>query len=198
MVFDFEGERAPFPLVFVWTKTYGMTQDLITSRLKLRALEPGDAPRLQALCGNWEVARMLEVVPYPYPDGLAETWIGELAARQQSDTAHIFAITLAEELIGVIGLERGDDGPFALGCWLGEAWWGQGYMSEAAARVVRFAFEDLGVAKLTSGFFSDNPASGQVLEKCGFRVMRHGSLPCRARDEEVAAAFAELRAGGAP
>ncbi len=173
-----------------------MNQDLITPRLKLRAPEPDDAPRLQALCGNWEVARMLEVVPHPYPDGLAETWIEGLAVRRQSDTAHIFAITLAEELIGVIGLERGDDGPFGLGYWLGEAWWGRGYMSEAATRVIHFAFEDLGAEKLTSGFFADNPASGRVLKKCGFRIARYGTLPCRARGKEVEAVFMELAPGG--
>ncbi len=170
-----------------------MNQVLTTPRLTLRPLRRGDGVRLQALCGNWNVARMLAVVPHPYPDGLAETWIEEQTARWQSDAAYVFAITLAEELIGVIGIEREDDGPYDLGYWLGEAWWGQGYVSEAAARVIRFAFENLQIEKLTASYFADNPASGRIQKKCGFRVVRHGTLPCRARGEEVEAVFTELR-----
>ena len=37
------------------------------------------------------------------------------------------------------------------------------------ASAVRYAFEELGAGKLTSGHFRDNPASGRVLGKCGFR-----------------------------
>jgi RimJ/RimL family protein N-acetyltransferase len=170
-----------------------MDQPLTTPRLILRPLRAGDGPRIQAFCGAWPVARMLARVPYPYPDGLAETWIAQQAADRQSGLAYVFAILLDDEVIGVIGLERRAHGAYELGYWLGEPWWGQGYMSEAAARVVRFAFDDLKLDRVTASYFADNPASGRVQEKCGFRTTGHGRLACTSRGAEVDAVFAEAR-----
>lgn len=175
-----------------------MDPNLTTARLTLRPLRKGDGARLQALCGNWNVARMLARVPYPYPDGLAETWIEEQKAQREAGAGYVFAIALSDELIGAIGLERRDDGTFELGYWLGEPWWGQGYMSEAAARVVRFAFEELNLDKLTASYFAENAASGRIQRKCGFRIVRHGTLPSCARGAEVAAIFTELEPGMEP
>ena len=44
-----------------------MEQKLTTTRLRLRPIRRGDTPRVQALCSNWNVARMLSRVPYPNP-----------------------------------------------------------------------------------------------------------------------------------
>jgi ribosomal-protein-alanine N-acetyltransferase len=49
--------------------------ELNTDRLVLREFTPQDAPAVQRLVGEWEVARALAVVPHPYPDGMAEEWI---------------------------------------------------------------------------------------------------------------------------
>jgi hypothetical protein len=49
--------------------------ELRTDRLILRELALEDAPSLQRLAGEWEVARMMLFVPYPYEDGMAEEWI---------------------------------------------------------------------------------------------------------------------------
>lgn len=183
------------PLDFVWTKTGDMTQDLTTSRLLLRPPRASDAARVRALCGNWNVARMLARVPYPYPAGLAESWIAQQAVERQDGTAYVYAILPGDELFGVIGLERGKNGAHELGYWLGEPWWGQGYMSEAAARLVRFAFDDLRLDRLVSSHFTDNPASGRIQEKCGFRVTGRGRVASLSRGAEVDAVFAELSPG---
>jgi RimJ/RimL family protein N-acetyltransferase len=58
-------------------------------------------------------------------------------------------------------------------------------MGEAAARILRFARKDMGVTKLVATYLADNPASGRVLAKCGFRVQGRGPLPCLARGGEV-------------
>jgi len=162
-----------------------MTRTLTTPRLLLRPPRPADAPRVQALCGNWNVARMLGRVPYPYPDGLAESWIAEQGPEQQNGSATNFAMEHAGELVGVIGIERQKNGDNVLGYWLGEPWWGQGLMGEAVTRIIRFAREDMGVTKVVATYLADNPASGRVLAKCGFRVQGHGPLPCLARGGEM-------------
>jgi RimJ/RimL family protein N-acetyltransferase len=70
---------------------------------------------------------------------------------------------------GSVGLDDTGKGThFELGYWLGKPYWGRGYVSEAAAAVVEYAFGWLNQPALVAGYFVDNPASGRVLEKLGF------------------------------
>ena len=46
--------------------------ELRTARLILREFSLEDAPEVQRLVGEWEVARPLLIVPHPYEDGMAE------------------------------------------------------------------------------------------------------------------------------
>ena len=164
---------------------------LKTDRLILRPFTAVDAPAVRALCGNWNVARMLSVVPHPYPDDLAEDWIaGHAEARDRGDD-YVFAIEHAGELVGAAGIEKRGDA-HELGYWIAEDWWGHGLASETAARLVAHAFEDLGLKRLTSGYFDENPASGRVLEKCRFRITGKGELKCVARGHPVPATVVEL------
>jgi ribosomal-protein-alanine N-acetyltransferase len=150
--------------------------DLETSRLRLRPFEPSDAERLQSLAGSRAVAEGTLLIPHPYPPGEAATWI---AARQEARAAGniVYAITLrvSGELVGAIGLAlslQHDKGE--LGYWIGEPYWGRGLATEAAAAVIGYGFESLGLNRLSAIHFTRNPASGRVLEKNG---MRHeGSL----------------------
>jgi RimJ/RimL family protein N-acetyltransferase len=164
---------------------------LTTERLTLRPFTLADAPAIQALCGNWDVARMLSVVPHPYPDGLAAEWIAGQATRRERGEDYAFAIEYEDRLIGAVSLEKRGDA-HELGYWIGQDWWGRGLTSEAAARLVRYAFEALGLRRLTSGYFDENPGSGRVLEKCGFRVTGHGELKCVARGQTVPSTLVEL------
>jgi len=164
---------------------------LITDRLTLRPFVPADAPALHALVNNRKVARMLLRVPHPYPQGLAETWIDGHEKARRTGAGHIFAIDLGGVLIGTVSLERRDE-IYTLGYWIGEPWWGQGLASEAVKRVVDFAFETLGEARISASCFADNKASARILEKCGFVTTRTGSLECAARGHAVPAAFLQL------
>ena len=56
-----------------------------------------------------------------------------------------------------------------IGYWLGEDFWGKGYVTEATLRVLQYAFEELNLTQLWAGAYEENIASQRVLEKCGFR-----------------------------
>jgi len=45
---------------------------------------------------------------------------------------------------------------------------GKGYMTEALREVIRFAFEDNDVFRISTGCLSENNASERVMQKCGF------------------------------
>jgi 8-oxo-dGTP diphosphatase len=178
-----------------------MKQKMTTARLKLRPIARADATRVHALCGNWNVVRMLSRVPYPNPFEVVEAWTGAQAAARASGSAYNFAIDLRDgehqdELIGVVGLARCDDGNpgggYEIGYWLGEPWWGRGLMTEAVGRIVDFTRSELGLDRLRSDYFTDNPASGRIQEKCGFRITGRGRLNSQSRGGEVDAVFTEL------
>lgn len=139
-----------------------------------------------ALAGNWNVARMLARVPHPYTRDQAEAWIALREADWRSGGEITFCIELNGDAVGSIGLQRNASGLYELGYWLGEPWWGQEIMTEAAREVVRFALNELGAERLISGHFLDNAASGRVLEKCGFRYTAETMQYCAARGEAVA------------
>jgi uroporphyrinogen decarboxylase len=54
---------------------------LITDRLRLRPLQAGDAAALHRLVNDWEVAKTLARVPFPYPRDLADEWIASTRAQ---------------------------------------------------------------------------------------------------------------------
>jgi len=96
------------------------------------------------------------------------------ALRGYIKDGEAWAIELEGKLIGSVGLHRdrlwsfGANNVRMLGYVLSENYWGGGYATEAARRVVRYAFEEAGLALLTVYHYSYNAASGRVAEKCGF------------------------------
>ena len=170
-----------------------MVLELKTERLVLRPMEPGDADAVYALANNWKVARMLGRMPFPYRRQDAVDFIGRVTANDGTDGNHVFAVTIGGALVGACGIHlRDEHGLFEIGYWLGEPFWGKGYATEAAHRLVRFAFEEMDVERLLAGHFLDNPASGHVLEKAGFRRVEVIQRECLARGEKVPCAMMEL------
>ncbi len=150
---------------------------LTTERLILRAFCLDDAKDAQLLAGDRKVAAMTERIPHPNPDGAAESWISGHGEQFASGKGAVWAITRRDVggMIGAIELgivaehERG-----TLGYWVGVPYWGQGYMTEAAQRVLQYAFEERHLVNVVAQSFHTNPASGRVLEKIG--MSREGVL----------------------
>jgi len=162
---------------------------LITERLILRPLLPHDAESLHRLINDWEVTRNLAVVPFPYPRPLADDWIASTALELASGCAFNLAITGRdgdhELLVGVVGL-RLDGKPrvATLGYWVGRRFWGHGVATEAAGRVVRWGFANLGIDRIRADVATDNPASAAVLRRIGFRPTGEGTKHSVARGAE--------------
>ena len=83
-----------------------------------------------------------------------------------------------------MGLEISEQDQHAeLGYWVGRTYWGQGICTEAAAAVVKFAFEDLALHKVHAHHMTRNPASGRVLQKVG--MLQEGVLRSHVRKKGV-------------
>ncbi len=154
-----------------------MRYEIETPRLHLGPFRDADLNRCVRLANNINIARMVAAMPHPYTRKDAIDWIASHDAGRAAGTDYPFAITLkGDGLVGAIGLHKKGTAVFDLGYWIGEPYWGIGIASEAAAAVMDWARDVLGVREVTACYFADNPASGRVLEKIGFeRTGKAGS-----------------------
>lgn len=177
---------------------------LTTPRLVLRALAPADAPVLHRLVNDWEVAKNLSRVPFPYPRELADEWIASTQAQIAAGTAWHLAIEAAGALIGCIGLTLDRDGRAAeLGYWIGRPHWGQGYAPEAAARLLAWALGALSIDGAHASVLVEHARSQAVLRRLGFREVGVGTSAYVSRGKAMpvrrfAATRAELTPPPAP
>lgn len=168
-----------------------------TPRLLLRPGFPEDAPALAAAMSDRAIARNLAVVPWPYTLRDAEAFL----ASPRDPVLPSFLIfertDAAPRLIGSCGLGRRPSGAVEMGYWVGRAFWGRGFASEACAALIEIA-RTLGLSRLEASHFIDNPASARVLDKLGFESVGiiAPRLSC-ARGEEVPARLMRLRLGAA-
>lgn len=138
-----------------------------TARLLLRPGFPEDAPALAAAIADQGIVRHLPSTPWPYRLRDAEAF---LAAPRDP----ILPVLLVFErgngpprLLGACGLGRRASGAVELGYWVARGEWGRGIATEACTALVDIA-RMLGLKRLEGAHFTDNPASGRVLEKLGF------------------------------
>ena len=157
---------------------------LESERLILRPPRPTDIQAMTVWLGDFSVSRNLAKVPHPYTEGDAEEFVSHNACH--SEGQYFFSITRAVDglFLGGIGLHLEEAG-YEFGYWLGKPFWGQGYASEAARSLVRFAFERLDAPSVWAGWFHDNPASGNVLMKLGARHNGSRMRDCLARGHKV-------------
>ena len=145
---------------------------LNTRRLLLRPWTEEDAESLYKYAKNPEI-------------GIPAGWPPHKSVEESLDVIknvfnckECYAICEREssEAIGAVELklnghtdmtERDDE--CELGYWLGEPFWGRGYMPEAAMELIRHGFEDLGMTTIWCGYYEGNSKSKRVQEKMGFK-----------------------------
>ena len=138
---------------------------LATARLELRAPHRSDCNAIATLVNDRRIAANTARIPYPYAIEDAEQFVASVNKREGEAC---FVITLDGTPIGMCSVDLREDG-LELGYWLGVAYWGHGFATEAARALIDHAFGDLEHETLISGARVNNPASRRVLEKCGFQ-----------------------------
>src|ERR1700747_247866 len=166
-------QRKTFPRLFLSrADPYRLTGD----RVFLRPPERGDYDVLASLrAGSRDFLAPWE--PNWPPDALSRANFRARVARYaedwRTDQAYNFFIFAHDEtLIGGIGLSncrRGVSETGILGCWVGEPFARQRYMTSALPLVVDFAFERLGLHRLEAACLPTNTPSRSLLAKAGFQ-----------------------------
>ena len=160
-----------------------------SERLLLRPAWPEDWQAVHNGIADEGVVRNLARAPWPYQPQDAQQFV----ALPQDLLHPRFLVTRARDaaLLGCIGIDQCEHG-VELGYWIARPYWGNGYATEAARSLLSVA-QMLGHRQINASHFLDNPASGRVLTKLGFKPT--GKVAARfscGRSEKALAAEYEL------
>jgi len=139
-----------------------------TRRLLLRSPGLQDCGRIAALANDPDIVRNTLRMPHPYGKADAEAFVVAVAAQDPGKAATFLIEHEDNGPVGVIGLFQDADPAPETGYWIGREFWGRGYATEALEGAMVWASRRWRRRALVSGHFTDNPASGRVLEKAGF------------------------------
>jgi ribosomal-protein-alanine N-acetyltransferase len=149
--------------------------ELVTPRLRLRALRDGDVDAVYAYAFDSEVARFLSWPahsPRPFAQGLVQV------ITQPRFLAWAITLPMADRAIGMIFLHslNREHRKAEMAFNLARSFWGRGLTTEAARLVADFGFRQLGLHRIEATCMPENIASRRVLEKIGMQHegrMRH-------------------------
>lgn len=162
---------------------------LETPNLLLELLKEADAGGIYQLYSDWKVAQELRRIVYPFSQADASAMITRAQQSFAQTSGYILGIFLKEHaaFVGVNALfipandealsaeERAEDaGLGILGYSVLPDHWGKGYATESSVRMIRFAFDELGLTTLQASIRQGHGASRRVIERLGFRVVEAG------------------------
>lgn len=147
-----------------------------TERLILRKMRMSDAIDVYRYAKDPEVARhvlwdahtsilesraYIRFLLYQYRNGMPGSWA--------------IALKESNRVIGTIGYMsyNADNATVEVGYSLAREHWGKGLMTEALTAVIAETFRTLKLNRVEAMHFTDNPASGRVMAKCGMQHEGH-------------------------
>ncbi len=159
---------------------------LRSEQLWYRAPEECDIPLLTKWFNDPEVRGFLDSRVFPYSEIAEKEWLQGVLLKPNGPTptaiCMLFGRNGDEQPIGSAGIMGinwiARFGEF--GIMIGDpANWNQGHGTEVAAAMVRYAFRDLNLNRVTLRVNSENPRARRSYEKVGFveeGVLRQGAM----------------------
>ncbi len=142
-----------------------------TDRIQLRPWLDSDAEALYKYASDPDVGYRAGWPPHQSVEESLEV------IRTVFNNATTWAIVLNEtgEAIGAMGYMTewqmnipARDGEPLVGYWVGKPYWNRGICTEALQLMLDYIRKETAFLSLVSSHYVDNPASGRVMEKCGF------------------------------
>ena len=142
-----------------------------TARILLRPWRDSDAEVLYKYASDPDVGPRAGWPPHKSVEESLEI----IRTLFHNDTTWAIILKETDEPIGAIGYGPScdcklpaRDGEPIVGYWVAKPYWNKGICTEALKLMLDHIKANADIPSLISGHFVDNPASGRVMEKCGF------------------------------
>jgi RimJ/RimL family protein N-acetyltransferase len=123
---------------------------------------------------NSEFKRMLDTSPaYLYSEKATREWFEREQDKEEPDYLLFLIRTLEDnKVIGDIGLDKPNHhGDAFVGIGIGETeYWNKGYGSDAMQIILRYAFQELNLHRVSLDVFEYNPRAIRSYQKAGFQI----------------------------
>lgn len=143
----------------------------VSTEVMLRTIVAEDVtPEYVSWMNDEEVTRYTEII---HEKQRHEEVLDFVETKFKSKNEVLFGIFIKSLHIGNIKLgpvnwrHKTSEISFIIG---NKAYWGKGYAASAIGIVASYAFDDLGLAKITAGVLTPNVGSARALEKSGFSI----------------------------
>jgi RimJ/RimL family protein N-acetyltransferase len=154
-----------------------MIKDIFSSKkLRLVAMNPEtDAQLMNHWRRDTQYARLLDSDPVRlFNKAENKEWLEKMQKKECFDGIEFMIYALPEDKpIGFIGLDgiNWHHGNSWVGIGIGERdYWSKGFGTEAMQMVARYAFEELGLHRITLNVFAYNTRAIRSYEKVGFKI----------------------------
>ena len=150
---------------------------LETDRLSMREFEETDWSAVHTFASDFEVVQYLESGPNTKSE--TKDFIRRVMSYRDDQPRCRFELAIIEKcsdcLIGrgCLHVSNLKSKQGWIGYCLHKTFWGYGYATEAALRLLKFGFQELGLRRITATCDTNNSSSVRVLEKLGMRREGH-------------------------
>ncbi len=147
-----------------------MLSELTSERFVYNEIQPSDGEELHAYQSLPEQLFFMAVDKAEYDDGVlrVERYIEHKGSR---DDQRMFAFAVRQKtdnrLVGEVSLSKIEIAQASLGFSVAPDFWGRGYASEMASRIIEYGFKDLKLHRIFANIAIENKASKRVAEKIG-------------------------------
>lgn len=160
-----------------WFRGEQSMREIETVRLKFRRFTPDDLNELSAIRGDPDV---MTYIGAGKPESVeqAQTVLNRFLAHWDQYGFGRWATIEREtnKLIGWCGLSYLEsNGDVEIGYGFAKSHWGKGLASEAAASILKWGFEDLGLDRIVAVAWPENAVSRRVMERLGMKYVKMAS-----------------------
>ena len=148
-----------------------VTPTIESERIVLKPLTVSDA---EDIFKRWtqdeRVARYVRWFPHDSVE-VTKQWLTEEVKNNLGGASYQWGFWLKETnyIFGSGGLVYNEEeNLFEIGYNIMHKYWNKGYTTEAVKRMLQFGQEELHQNEFVAWYAKENPASGRILEKCGF------------------------------
>lgn len=148
-----------------------------TERLFLRRLKDYDVDEIFKMRSDKETMRFIREPQTKLEESL--NWIEMISAKWDTENIGFCGVIekSSKNFVGWCGLWRlKETDEIEVGYAINKDFWGKGYATEAANRILQYAFEELNLEKVVAVAFPENQPSQNVMKRLGMKCFGIGKF----------------------